>query len=366
MGWQDKLNQNFCTIKDLKQYIEIGSGEEEQLQKVIDMHPMYITRYYMSLINPDDKDDPIRKLIVPSVEELDASGSYDTSGEQENTKAVGLQHKYDQTALVLSTSSCSAYCRFCFRKRLVGLKSSEILSRFNDAVDYIKEHKEINNVLISGGDPFVLPTELLEEFLDKISAIPHVRAIRFGSRVPVTFPDRILDDSSILDVLKKYSVKDKRVYVVTHFNHPREFTEKSINVIDALIKSSVIVNNQVPLLRGINDKPEILAELLNKLVSIGIANYYVFQCRPVKRVKGYFQVSLRDGYDIVENAKKMTSGLGKRFRYIMSHKTGKIEIVGIMGEEIYFKYHQAKNKEDIGRFFKRKLVDGAAWLDDLE
>jgi len=366
MGWQDKLNENFCTIEDLRQYITVSSQEEKLLQKVIDIHPMYITRYYMSLINPDDKNDPIRKLIVPSVEELDVSGSYDTSGEQENTKAVGLQHKYDQTALVLSTSSCSAYCRFCFRKRLVGLESSEILSRFNDAVDYIKEHKEINNVLISGGDPFVLPTELLEEFLDKISSIPHVRAIRFGSRVPVTFPDRILDDSSILDVLKKYSLKDRRVYVITHFNHPRELTEKSIDVIDGLIRSSVIVNNQVPLLKGINDKPETLAELLNKLVSIGVSSYYVFQCRPVKRVKGYFQISLRDGYNIVEDAKKMMSGLGKRFRYIMSHKTGKIEIVGIIGDEIYLKYHQAKNKKDIGRLFKKTLTDGAAWLDDLE
>jgi len=128
----------------------------------------------------------------------------------------------------------------------------------------------------------------------------------------------------------------------------------------------VIVNNQTVLLKGVNDNPETLAELQNKLVSIGVNPYYVFQCRPVKRVKNEFQVPLYRGYEIVENAKKKLNGHSKRFKYIMSHQTGKIEIVGIMGNSIYLKYHQAKAPEDIGKFFKRKINKTAGWLDDLE
>ncbi|MFV9677490.1 MAG: KamA family radical SAM protein, partial [Methanosarcinales archaeon] len=284
----------------------------------------------------------------------------------ENTKMPGLQHKYQQTALILATNSCAMYCRHCFRKRLVGLPTEETLRRFNDAVKYIETHKEVNNVLITGGDPFVLPTNVIAQFLDKLSPFPHLEFIRFGSRVPVTFPNRILDDKELLTLLKNNTTKSKRVYVVTQFNHPKEITPESADAVDALIRSDVIVNNQTVLLHGVNDNPETLAELQNKLVGIGVNPYYVFQCRPVKRVKSHFQVPLYKGYEIVEEAKKRLNGHSKRFKYIMSHQTGKIEIVGIMDGYIYFKYHQAKEYDNIGKFFKRKLNNTAGWLDELD
>lgn len=361
-----KLNENICTVEQLKQYIDLTSKEEKKFQEVIKIHPMYIPKYYLSLINKNDKNDPIRKMIIPSVEELDPSGSYDPSGEQENTKMPGLQHKYGETALILSTNRCAAYCRYCFRKRLVGLPTQEIIDQFNSAVKYIKKNKNISNVLISGGDPFALPTSILTQFLEKLSTIPHLQFIRFGSRIPVTFPDRILQDDKLLDLLKKYSRKERRIYVVTHFNHPNEITEKSINAIDKLINSNVTVNNQTVLLKGVNDNPDTLVELMNGLVNMGVIPYYVFQCRPVKRVKTHFQVPLEKGYKIVEDAKRRLDGHAKRFRYIMSHRGGKIEIVGIIGDEIYLKYHQAKDKENIGRFFKKKLNKTACWLDDFK
>ncbi|MCK5042709.1 MAG: KamA family radical SAM protein [Candidatus Aenigmarchaeota archaeon] len=366
MGWKEEFNENVCTLEELKKYIPLTAKEEKVLQKVIKIHPMSIPKYYLSLINTKDKDDPIRKMIVPSEEEMNASGSYDTSGEQENTIMLGLQHKYGQTALVLSTNRCAAYCRHCFRKRLVGLPSKEIIDKFNNAVDYIEKHTEINNVLITGGDPFILPTEIIETFLEKLSTIQHLDFIRFGSRVPVTFPGRIIDDSALLNLLKKHSLKDRRIYVVTHFNHPNEITEQSTRAIDKLINSNVIINNQTVLLKGINDNPDTLAELMRKLTGIGVMPYYVFQCRPVKRVKNHFHVPLQKGCQIVKDAKKKLDGHSKRFRYIMSHRTGKIEIVGIMDNEIYFKYHQAKNPDNIGKFFKRKSSKTAGWLDDLE
>ncbi|MDY6966268.1 MAG: KamA family radical SAM protein [Halobacteriota archaeon] len=366
MPWEDELKDNICTIEQLKEYIELTPREEKQILKIIERHPMSITRYYMSLIQVDDPNDPIRKMAVPSERELNLVGSYDTSGERKNIKLPGLQHKYPQTALILTTNRCATYCRHCFRKRLVGLPTEEILSRFNDAVGYIEKHEEINNVLMSGGDPFVLPTGVIGEFLEMLSAIPHLDFIRFGSRIPVTFPDRILEDEGLLTLLEHYSKKEKRIYVVTHFNHPREITQKATDAIDLLIHSGVILDNQAVLLKGINDDPDTLAELLDRLVGIGVNPYYVFQCRPVKRVKSNFQVPLGRGYQIVEDAKKKLNGHSKRFKYVMSHRTGKIEIVGVMDDYIYFKYHQSEKTRNVGKFFKRRLNETAGWLDDLE
>jgi KamA family protein len=366
MKWRTELKENITTLEQLKQYVDIEPKEEKQLQKIIERHPMSITRYYMSLIDRNDPDDPIRKMIIPSLDELDVTGSYDPCGELENTKMPGLQHKYAQTAFILSTNRCAAYCRYCFRKRLVGLPSEEILHRFSDAVRYIEKHEEINNVLISGGDPFVLSTAVIEKFLANLSGIHHLDFIRFGSRSIVTFPDRVLEDEDLINLLSRYSRKYKRVYVTTQFNHPREITGPSIEAADRFIRSGIILNNQTVLLSGVNDDPFILAELQSKLVAIGVAPYYVFQCRPVKRVKRQFQVPLGKGYKVVEEAKRRLDGLSKRFRYVMSHRTGKIVVEGVEGDEIYFKYLQAKNPYNIGKFFKRKLTETAGWLDDLE
>ncbi|MCK4981140.1 MAG: KamA family radical SAM protein [Candidatus Delongbacteria bacterium] len=364
--WGNELITNVTTINELKNYVRLTKLEENQFKKIVQYHPMNITKYYLSLINKKDKKDPIRTLIVPSTEEMNPEGFYDTSGEAENTKATGLQNKYEQTALVLTTNECAAYCRHCFRKRLVGLSNKEVLQNFDDALNYIKKHKKINNVLLSGGDPLWLPTKTIEEFLSKLSKIPHLDFIRFGTRVPIVLPERIVEDKELLGLLKKYSKKDQRIYFVTHFNHVNEITKESIEAIDALINSNVIINNQTVLLKGVNDDPNVLAELQSKLVSIGVSPYYVFQCRPVKRVKKHFQVPFYKGIKIVEEAKKKLNGHSKRFKYMMSHKIGKIEIIGIMNNEIYFKQHQAKNPKDLGKFFKRKLDKKAGWLDDLK
>ena len=368
MPWREKLKNNISTVEQLKKHIDLSTKERNKIQKIIEKHPMSISQYYMSLIQEKGSydHDPIKRMIVPQIEELNLEGSYDPSGEEQNTKMPGLQHKYVQTALILATNRCAAYCRHCFRKRLVGLPSEEILRRLNDAIRYIDKHKEINNVLISGGDPFILPTGVIKKLLEKLSVIDHLNFIRFGTRVPVVFPERILEDIEFVDILKENSHKKRRIYVVTQFNHPREITEKSTEAVSRLIESGIIVNNQTVLLKGVNDDSEILSELLNKLVSIGANPYYVFQCRPVKRVKYRFQVPLYRGYFIVEEAKKGLNGHSKRFRYVMSHRTGKIEILGIIDDSFIFKYHQAKNPKNLGRIFTRRVSKTAGWLDDLD
>ena len=326
---------------------------------------MQVTPYYFSLIDWSNPSDPIRKMAIPSLNELNLEGSYDTSGELENTKLQGLQHKYAETALILATNRCATYCRHCFRKRLIGRRETkEIIADFKEAVQYVKRHPEINNVLVSGGDPLVLPNEIVKSFLTALSQVSHLKFIRFGSRTPVTFPSRF-QDNELLELLAQNSFPERRMYVVTQFNHPKEITKQSIEAVDRLIKSEVIINNQTVLLKGVNDDSEILAELLNRLVSIGVNPYYVFQCRPVKRVKKQFQIPICEGIQIVENAKARCNGLSKRFRYIMSHRTGKIEILGIFDNEIYFKYNQAKKREKLGQIFKRRVDTKVGWLDEF-
>ena len=359
-----EVENSICSVEQLTNYVELSSNEKERLEHVVQIHPMRVSSYYLSLINWNDPYDPIRKMVVPSVEELSLEGFYDTSGEAENTKMPGLQHKYSETALILATNRCATYCRHCFRKRLVGLPTEEILKRFEDAAEYIAKHEEINNVLISGGDPLVLSNEVIETFLKVLTKIDHLSFIRFGSRTPVTLPSR-LSDPELLGLFKKYSQIDRRLYVVTQFNHPREITPQSVSAVSHLINAGVLLSNQTVLLRGVNDEPETLTTLMERLVSIGVTPYYVFQCRPVKRVKTHFQVPICEGVRIVEKAKAKCNGHSKRFKYAMSHKTGKIEILGIINDEIYFKYHEAKNRENLGAMFKRRVDEKAGWLDDF-
>jgi lysine 2,3-aminomutase len=365
LTWQDELNNNVTTLDELKEYINLDAFEEEKLQKVIDKHPMSIPRYYLSLIDSSDPKDPIRKMAVPSTDELDLDGSYDTSGELENTKLPGLQHKYVNTVLLLSSNICAMYCRHCFRKRMVGLTNQEIMRRFHEAYEYIANHPEVNNVLISGGDSLILPTSVLGHFLAKLTTLKHIDYIRFGSRMAVTYPDRILKDPELLELFKAYSKKNRRLYLHTQFNHPREITEQTIEAVNRVIKAGVIVNNQTVLLRDVNDSPDVLARLQRQLVRIGVNPYYVFQCRPVKRVKNHFQIPLATGYRIVSKARGMLDGLSKRFRYAMSHESGKIEILGIQGNDMYFKHQQARDPRKASKFFKRKLDEEAGWLDEL-
>ena len=353
------------TIDQLKEFIDFSPQEEKKLKQITQRHPMRITPYYLSLINWDDPDDPIRKMAIPSLNESNLEGSYDTSGESENTKMAGLQYKYRETALILATNKCAMYCRHCFRKRLVGLQTKEIIERFEDASAYIKQHKHINNVLVSGGDPLILKNEIIEKLLSILSELPQTKFIRFGSRAPVTFPSRF-KDKSLLRILSTYSRPDRRLYVVTQFNHPNEITAQSIEAVDNLIRSGVIMNNQTVLLKGVNDNPVTIANLLNSLVSIGVNPYYIFQCRPVKRVKHHFQVPLLKGVDIIEKAKEQCNGHSKKFRYILSHRTGKIEILGILENEIYFKYHQAKNRNNLGKIFKIPVDENAGWLENFK
>ncbi len=209
----------------------------------------------------------------------------------------------------------------------------------------------------------MLANDRIAGILQKFSNIQHLKFIRIGTRIPVVCPDRIANDDELINIFRKYSCEKKRLYIVTQFNHPREITSSSIKAIKKLNNAHIIVNNQTVLLKGVNDNPVVMAELQNKLTEIGVVPYYVFQCRPVKKLKNIFQVSLYKAFNIIEETRAMLDGFSKRFRFVMSHKTGKIEIIGRKNDNLYFKYHQAKDELLANKIFHKKLNKSDCWLD---
>jgi KamA family protein len=353
------------SIGELDNLVGLAPKEREKLETVTDLFPFRSNEYYLSLIDWKDGHDPLRRIAVPDVQELSTGGLKDPSCEKDYTRQPGLQHKYDQTGLLLLTDVCGGICRFCFRKRLFMSCERETVKDVSANIGYIREHREITNVLLTGGDPLMLETRQLESVLRELREIPHVNIIRIGSKMLAYNPYRILNDSSLIYTLSRYSTPEKRIYLMAHFNHPRELTEESIRAAEALQKAGVIVVNQTPILNGINSDPATLTALFRKVSFAGISPYYVFQCRPTLG-NHLFQVPVETSYEILQKSWETCSGLAKRARFVMSHATGKIEIVGKTAEHVFMRYHQAARKADIGKFMIFRSNPVARWFDDYQ
>jgi KamA family protein len=352
-------------ITNIEKVEGLSRNEKNKLKKVTEKYAFRANSYYLSLINWSDPNDPIRRIIIPTLDELEEWGSLDPSDEKSYTVAPGVEHKYPDTALVLLNNFCGGYCRFCFRKRLFIRGNKEVARDPGIAIDYLREHSEINNVLISGGDPLLLSTRRLREFLFELRKLDHVHIIRIGTKVPAFNPHRIIDDEALLKTIRDFSAPDKRIYVMAHFNHVAELTPDAITAIKRLILSGAVLCNQTPLIRGLNDSPDVLSDLFERLSFIGVPPYYVFQGRPLLGNKPY-AVSVEDGYGIFEEALKLVSGLAKRAKFVMSHATGKVEIVGLGEDRIFMRYHRAPTVNRLGglKVFKRNRE--GYWLDDFE
>ncbi|MBU2607855.1 MAG: KamA family radical SAM protein [Chloroflexi bacterium] len=303
--WKWQFRNRITSINQLDQFIPLSSEEKAQLQLVTRRYPLSVTPYYLSLINPDDPDDPIRKQAVPSVLEMTMStmGLEDPLAEKENSVVPGLVHRYPDRALMVLTDICPILCRHCTRKREWrhgGWVRSE--GEIKAMLDYLRRNEAIRDVIISGGDPLTLSTRHLESILSRIREIRHIEIIRIGTRFPVVLPQRI--DNELCATLSKYGP----IWLNTHFNHPREITPEAAEACDRLLRSGIPVNNQSVLLRGVNDDVETMLKLCQGLLRIKVRPYYLFQCDEVQGTE-HLRTPVETGIKIIEGMRGFTSGL---------------------------------------------------------
>ncbi len=351
-------------VRNLASIAAIPEGEQAALVGVVARYAFRANDYYLSLIDWTDPADPIRRIVIPQLGELAPFGRLDASSEARNYAAPGCQHKYRDTALLLVNEVCGAFCRFCFRKRLFMRGNDEVEYDPSPGIEYIRAHPEITNVLLSGGDPLLLSSRRMDRILSELRGIDHVGIIRIGSKMPAFNPTRISEDSELLAVLASHSKPRKRIYVMTHFNHPRELTDEAYAALDALHRAGVVLANQTPILGGINADADVLAELLRKLSFAGVPPYYFFQCRPTEGNRP-FAIPLVQSYQVLRQAMSQVSGLARRARLSMSHDLGKVEVQAVTDDRIICRIHRARAPEDEGRVLIFNRDDTALWLDDL-
>ena len=303
--WKWQLRNSVKDIKGLKEKFLLKEEDINALSGVIKFFPFSITPHYLSLIDRGNANDPVRLQCVPSEKEtalhLELQG--DPLGEEKDTVLPGLVHRYPDRVLLTLTNMCPVYCRHCTRKREwhkgFWVRTSEELEKI---YSYIRTHKDIRDVILSGGDPLILSTQKLNGVLERLREIDHVEIIRIGTRCPVVLPQRI--DDELVTMLKKY----RPIWVNTHFNHPNEITKESQAACDRILCAGIPVNNQTVLLKNINDDAEIMTRLCHALVRISVRPYYLFHCDPVSGT-GHLRTSIDKGLEIIKAMRGFTSGL---------------------------------------------------------
>lgn len=304
-NWRWQFKNRITTVDELAQYLPLSFEEQIQLRMVTLHYPLAITPYYLSLINPDDTEDPIRKQAVPSILEVSMAGMgmEDPLEEKRDSVVPGLVHRYPDRVLMVLTDICPMLCRHCTRKREWKngnwTRSPEEIEAM---LTYIRRHKSVRDVIISGGDPLTLSTARLAEVISALRKINHVEIIRIGSRYPVVLPFRI--DNELCDMLSEYGP----IWLNTHFNNPREVTPESAKACDRLLRAGVPVNNQSVLLRGVNDTVEIQKKLVHNLLKIKVRPYYLFQCDEVLGTE-HLRTPVETGIKIIDGLRGHTSGL---------------------------------------------------------
>jgi lysine 2,3-aminomutase len=303
--WRWHFRYRITTVEQLASYIPLTAEEQAKLKLVTIKYPLAITPYYLSLIDPDNPNDPVRRQALPDFDEiaLAGSGSEDPLEEKRDSVVLGLVHRYPDRVLMVLTDICPMLCRHCTRKREWRHGSwVRTPAQVEAMLDYIRRHTEVRDVVISGGDPLTMSTPHLESVISRLRSIEHVEIIRIGSRFPVVLPQRI--DDELCAMLSKYGP----IWLNTHFNHYREITPETAAACDRLVRSGVPVNNQSVLLRGINDSVETQTKLCQGLLRIKVRPYYLFQCDEVEGTE-HLRTTVETGLKIIEGMRGYTSGL---------------------------------------------------------
>ena len=302
--WKWQVKNRIETYEELSKYFTFSDEEAEGIKKALAKFRMAITPYYLSLIDPDDPYDPIRRQCIPQGAECNIAPAdlNDPLHEDEDSPAPGLTHRYPDRVLFLITDMCSMYCRHCTRRRFAGQKDDESpQDRIEKCLEYIERTPEVRDVLLSGGDALMVSDKKLEYIISRLRAIPHVEIVRIGSRTPVVCPQRITDD--LCNMLKKYHP----VWLNTHFNHPNEMTPEAQAAVAKLADAGIPLGNQTVLLRGVNDCVHVMKKLMHELVRNRVRSYYIYQCDLSMGLE-HFRTPVSKGIEIIENLRGHTSG----------------------------------------------------------
>jgi lysine 2,3-aminomutase len=301
--WRWQLSNRLNSVEDMEKILSLSESERKALQ-TSGLFRVDITPYFISLIDPNDPEDPIRKQVIPRAGELQAFTSMmeDSLAEDRHSPVPGLVHRYPDRVLMLVTTQCASYCRYCTRSRIVG-DPGQTFSRqeFEMQIEYLKNTPQVRDVLLSGGDPLVLAPKILEEILSRLREIPHIEIVRIGSRVPVFMPMRITQE--LCDMLGRYHP----LWLNIHVNHANEISAELEAATDRLSRAGIQLGNQSVLLAGVNDCVYIQRELVHKLVRIRVRPYYLYQCDLVEGA-GHFRTPVGKGIEIIEGLRGHTSG----------------------------------------------------------
>lgn len=301
--WKWQIRNSFTSLRQLSSIVEL-SGTEKQVLLSPGVHlPLRITPYYASLLSNPVTGYAIRKAMVPGVQELSlAPGEQaDPLNEEANTPVPHLVHRYPDRVLFLATGFCSAYCRYCTRTHMVAKEKVHFNRNWEPAIAYIREHKEVRDVLISGGDPLTMPDRLLKSLLEELHNIPHIEIIRIGTKVPVVLPQRIT--TSLTRMLKQFHP----LMISIHFTHPAELTPETADACIRLADAGIPLGSQTVLLKGINDDITVMRKLMQGLLKIRVRPYYLYQCDPIPG-SAHFRTPVSKGIEIIQGLRGFTSG----------------------------------------------------------
>ncbi len=341
--WHWQLFHRITTYSDLCRFLTPTENERRALQSADTLFPFSVTPYYLSLIDSDDPSNPLRKTVIPSIEEanIGKGESADPLAEEHTTAVRGLVHRYPDRVLFLTTSFCSTYCRYCTRSRMVGGHTEALQKYWAGAIEYIKEHTEVRDVVISGGDPLTLSDDLLDYLLSEVTAIDHVEMVRIGTKVPMVLPQRI--DDGLISVLQKY----RPLYISIHATHPDELTAEASRACNALADCGAVLGSQTVLLKGVNDSVPVLTELFHKLLRVRVKPYYLFQCDPILGSE-HFRTTVDKGKELMQGIRGFTSGYAVP-QYVIDTPGGggKVPIlpqyeVGEDDEHLYLRNYEGK------------------------
>lgn len=304
--WRDEAREAITDLAGLERALRLTDSEREgATRSIASGFPMSITPYYLSLCDPDDPDCPVRLQCVPRGDEaIEVRGDLrDPLGEVAHEVAPNLVQRYPDRALLLATDRCSVYCRFCTRSRMVGQDGgARSIERLRPAVAWLREHPEVRDVIVSGGDPLVMSTARLARVLELLREVPSVETIRLATRAPVVLPSRVTN--TLCRALRRFAP----LWLMTHFNHPKELTPQAIAACERLVDHGIPVMNQTVLLRGVNDEADTLAALFRGLIRARVRPYYLLQSDPV-RGTGHLRTPLATGISIMERLQGRLTGI---------------------------------------------------------